>query len=556
MWPKGEVDASYYEPVVSDVPALVLSGDLDPVTPPSWGDAVVKSLSHGRHVTVPATGHGVISTACGMKLIQDFLDSASSASLDASCVRSVKRPPFFVTPAGPDPPPATLREPGARAWARPGGRGRPMIRVEQLRKQFGTVTAVNGVSFTAENGAITGLLGPNGAGKTTTLRMLYAVMRPDSGSIRVDDVDAIAEPQEAQGRLGVLPDGFGLYPRLTAREHLEYFGELHGIAGPQLRQRTRELLDLLDMNAIADRRTAGFSHGERTKVALARALVHSPQNVLLDEPTNGLDVMSTRAVRNDRPPAQGRGPLRRVLESRHAGSLGAVRLDRRHRARGRSSHAGRRTIFAGTPATTTWKTRSWRWPASSGERANDVRPQPASDRHRHAQGDQGLAARSARTVVGGLQRVDRTADHRVHDEPRRRSTAGGRAGTGARGRDAVCAGARRVAAAAVGRGGGRGSDRSRRSGAQSGRRARDHHPEELRREIQPVAPGAAADRGGQLAERRPADGRTRAPPASAVQRGDRQPPSHRARRQSGRRQADRRSRTSKSRPRSSGRRRS
>jgi sodium transport system ATP-binding protein len=172
-----------------------------------------------------------------------------------------------------------------------------MIRVEQLRKQFGSVTAVKDVTFTAQNGGITGLLGPNGAGKTTTLRMLYAVMRPDSGSIKVDDIDAIANPHEAQGRLGVLPDGFGLYPRLTAREHLEYFGELHGISGAALRQRTKELLDLLDMNAIADRRTAGFSHGERTKVGLARALVHSPQNVLLDEPTNGLDVMSTRAVR-------------------------------------------------------------------------------------------------------------------------------------------------------------------------------------------------------------------------------------------------------------------
>jgi sodium transport system ATP-binding protein len=172
-----------------------------------------------------------------------------------------------------------------------------MIRVEQLRKQFGAVTAVNGVTFTAENGSITGLLGPNGAGKTTTLRMLYAVMRPDTGSIKVDDVDAIADPHEAQARLGVLPDGFGLYPRLTAREHLEYFGELHGISGASLRQRTKALLDLLDMNGIADRRTAGFSHGERTKVGLARALVHNPQNVLLDEPTNGLDVMSTRAVR-------------------------------------------------------------------------------------------------------------------------------------------------------------------------------------------------------------------------------------------------------------------
>jgi sodium transport system ATP-binding protein len=172
-----------------------------------------------------------------------------------------------------------------------------MIRVENLEKRFGAVTAVDGVSFSAEDGAITGLLGPNGAGKTTTLRMLYAVMRPDAGDIRVDDVDAVRAPQEAQARLGVLPDGFGLYPRLTAREHIQYFGELQGLSGKALAERTTELFELLDMTAIADRRVAGFSHGERTKVALARALVHAPRNVLLDEPTNGLDVMSTRAVR-------------------------------------------------------------------------------------------------------------------------------------------------------------------------------------------------------------------------------------------------------------------
>jgi sodium transport system ATP-binding protein len=172
-----------------------------------------------------------------------------------------------------------------------------MIRVEDLRKRFGQVTAVDGVSFTAADGAITGLLGPNGAGKTTTLRMLYGVMRPDEGQIHVDDVDAVQQPQPAQARLGVMPDGFGLYPRLTAREHIEYFGALHGLRASAIARRAEHLLDLLDMRAIADRRTAGFSHGERTKVALARALVHEPQNVLLDEPTNGLDVMSTRAVR-------------------------------------------------------------------------------------------------------------------------------------------------------------------------------------------------------------------------------------------------------------------
>src|SRR3954468_19138476 len=183
-------------------------------------------------------------------------------------------------------------------WPRSQGtRRRPVIIVESIHKRFGAVHAVNGVSFAAHNGRVTGLLGPNGAGKTTTLRMLYALLKPDAGHIQVDDVDAIAEPQAAQSRLGVLPDGFGLYPRLTAREHIRYYGELHGLSGRALDQRAEELFELLDMQAIADRRTAGFSHGERTKVAIARALVHDPMNVLLDQPTNRLDVLSTRAVR-------------------------------------------------------------------------------------------------------------------------------------------------------------------------------------------------------------------------------------------------------------------
>ncbi len=172
-----------------------------------------------------------------------------------------------------------------------------MIEVSDLRKRFGAVVAVDGVSFVARDGAVTGLLGPNGAGKTTTLRMMYGVMTPDTGRIVVDSVDAMATPRAAQARLGVLPDVYGLYPRLTAREHIRYFGELQGLDGTTLERRTTTLLELLDMTEIADRRAAGFSHGERTKVALARALVHEPQNILLDEPTNGLDVMSTRAVR-------------------------------------------------------------------------------------------------------------------------------------------------------------------------------------------------------------------------------------------------------------------
>ena len=172
-----------------------------------------------------------------------------------------------------------------------------MIAIENLHKRFGDVRAVDGVTFSAADGAVTGLLGPNGAGKTTTLRMLYTLMRPDEGRILVDGVDAVTDPQRARFALGVLPDLSGLYPRLTAREHIEYFGQLQGISGGELRSRTDHLLKMLDMTEIADRRVAGFSHGERTKTALARAIVHNPKNVLLDEPTNGLDVMSTRAVR-------------------------------------------------------------------------------------------------------------------------------------------------------------------------------------------------------------------------------------------------------------------
>ena len=173
-----------------------------------------------------------------------------------------------------------------------------MIQVDHLRKRFGKVVAVNDVSFTAPDGQVTGLLGPNGAGKTTTLRMLYGLMTPDQGRVFVDGIDVAAAPLAAQARLGVLPDGHGLYPRLTAREHIEYFGRLQNLDEAVLARRTEELIASLDMRGITDRRAQGFSHGERVKVAVARTLVHDPQNVLLDEPTNGLDVMSTRAVRD------------------------------------------------------------------------------------------------------------------------------------------------------------------------------------------------------------------------------------------------------------------
>jgi sodium transport system ATP-binding protein len=172
-----------------------------------------------------------------------------------------------------------------------------MIEVSHLHKAFKKVLAVDDVSFTAPDGQITGLLGPNGAGKTTSLRILYTVYRSDSGAAAVDGFDTASFPREVQSRIGVLPDNIGLYPRLTSREHIRYFGRLHDMPAAEVERSTDELIKLLDMADIADRRTEGFSHGQRVKVALARALVHHPKNLLLDEPTNGLDVMSTRIVR-------------------------------------------------------------------------------------------------------------------------------------------------------------------------------------------------------------------------------------------------------------------
>jgi sodium transport system ATP-binding protein len=172
-----------------------------------------------------------------------------------------------------------------------------VIAITGVRKRFGHVEAVRNVTFSAADGTVTGLLGHNGAGKTTTLRMLSGLMRPDAGTISVDGADVISNPAAAQRSMGLLPDSRGLYPRLTPREHIRYFGELHGMSGTRIEERSDALVKWLGLEAVADRRVAGFSQGERTKVALARALVHQPRNVILDEPTNGLDVMSTRAMR-------------------------------------------------------------------------------------------------------------------------------------------------------------------------------------------------------------------------------------------------------------------
>jgi sodium transport system ATP-binding protein len=180
-----------------------------------------------------------------------------------------------------------------------------MITIEKLSKRFTqgrgkkarTVQAVADVSLVADNGRITGLLGPNGAGKTTTLRMVAALLTPDAGRIEVDGIDVATDPRAALARMGVLSDARGLYPRLTARENIVYYGRLHGMSAEAASTRAELLATMLDMKPLLDRRTEGFSQGERMKTALARAVVHDPPNLILDEPTNGLDVVATRALR-------------------------------------------------------------------------------------------------------------------------------------------------------------------------------------------------------------------------------------------------------------------
>lgn len=172
-----------------------------------------------------------------------------------------------------------------------------MIEALGLRKHFGRIAAVRDVSLRAPDGRITGLLGPNGAGKSTTLRMLYTVLVPDSGDALIDGVSVTQDPLGARKRLGVLPHASGIYPHLSARENITYYGALYGLSRAERERRAAELIELLEMQDFADRLAKGFSQGQRIRTALARALVHRPRNLVLDEPTNGLDVMAVRSLR-------------------------------------------------------------------------------------------------------------------------------------------------------------------------------------------------------------------------------------------------------------------
>ena len=183
----------------------------------------------------------------------------------------------------------------AKSFPAAGGRGVAWI---PRRSSRALVQAVADIGFRAPNGTITGLLGPNGAGKTTTLRMLAGLIEPDAGRLVVDGLDVCRTPRAALSRMGMLSDARGLYPRLTARENIVYYGALQGMRPEAAEARAEVLAEMFEMRPLLDRRTEGFSQGERMKTALARALVHDPANIVLDEPTNGLDVLATRALRD------------------------------------------------------------------------------------------------------------------------------------------------------------------------------------------------------------------------------------------------------------------
>ncbi len=201
-----------------------------------------------------------------------------------------------------------------------------MIEASNLSRRFGAVEAVRNISFVARDGEITGILGANGAGKSTCLRMLYGVITPDGGSARIDGIDIRGETSKARAHLGVLPHAAGLYGNLTARENIHYFGSLQGLSPERLRPRVAELTAILGMESFIDRRAKGFSQGQRIKTALARALVHDPGNIVLDEPTNGLDVMAIRNLREMLLALKRQG--RCVLFSSHVMQEVAVLCDR------------------------------------------------------------------------------------------------------------------------------------------------------------------------------------------------------------------------------------
>ncbi len=295
-----------------------------------------------------------------------------------------------------------------------------MIEAKNLSKRFGSVEAVRDISFVARDGEITGILGANGAGKSTCLRMLYGVLTPDSGLACIDGMDIGGETSKARAHLGVLPHAAGLYGNLTARENIHYFGSLQGVGGERLASRTAELVGILGMESFIERRAKGFSQGQRIKTALARALIHDPGNIVLDEPTNGLDVMAIRNLREMLLALKAQG--RCVLFSSHVMQEVAALCDR-------VVIIGHGRVLA--DATVAIDSRAQRrgdagrgLPASAGRwRGGELNARPV---HRIRQGISGEPARPPHTAVGAVVRTAvRTSAVRAHGVAHAQSERGG-----------------------------------------------------------------------------------------------------------------------------------
>jgi len=189
------------------------------------------------------------------------------------------------------------------------------VRVDRLEKTLGKNKVLRGVSLEAGSGEIFGLLGPNGAGKTTTLRIICTLLAPDAGSVEVLGFDTQTAPEEVRRRVGVVTADIGVYPRLSARENIAYFGELSGVLDGELKRRVDTVLERLDMVSFANQRAETLSSGQKQKVAIARAIVHDPEVLMFDEPTSNLDVLASREIRNFMVESRDRGKC--VIFSTH-----------------------------------------------------------------------------------------------------------------------------------------------------------------------------------------------------------------------------------------------
>ena len=171
------------------------------------------------------------------------------------------------------------------------------VKVDRLEKRLGVNSVLRGISFVAGAGEIFGLLGPNGAGKTTTLRIICTLLAPDNGTVEVLGFNTRVAPEEVRRRVGVVTADIGVYPRLSARENITYFAELSGVQDGQLRKRVDAVIERLDMGSFARQRAESLSSGQKQKVAIARAIVHDPEVLMLDEPTSNLDVLASKEIR-------------------------------------------------------------------------------------------------------------------------------------------------------------------------------------------------------------------------------------------------------------------